>query len=156
MIKVIFVCLGNICRSPSGEGVFRALVAKQHLEDTFLIDSAGTAAYHTGERADGRMRKHAEKRGIKLTSRARQFQLEDFENFDYIICMDKSNYRNIQTLDTQNRYDDRIFMMTDFAQKMSFKEVPDPYYGGADGFELVLDILEDACEGLLGKLLSDV
>lgn len=154
MYKVLFVCLGNICRSPSGEGVFNYLVSQKGLSQLFLIDSAGTAAYHVGERADGRMRKHALKRGIELTSRARQFSYNDFEAFDYILCMDKSNYRNILALDNENKYTEKLYMMTDFARHMSYKEVPDPYYGGADGFELVLDILEDACSGLLEEIIS--
>lgn len=155
MYKIIFVCLGNICRSPSGEGVFTQLVQEKGLSESFVIDSAGTAAYHTGERADGRMRKHALKRGIKLNSRARQFVTSDFQDFDLVVCMDRSNYHNIKALDYNNQYSNKIVMMTDYARTMKYKEVPDPYYGGAEGFEIVLDILEDACSGLLEELLKN-
>lgn len=155
MYKIIFVCLGNICRSPSGEGVFSHLVEHHGLSHLFQIDSAGTAAYHVGERADGRMRQHALKRGIELTSRARQFQFHDFEKFDLIVCMDRSNFQNIKALDITGEYDSKIVMMTDYAQRMDYKEVPDPYYGGPQGFELVLDILEDSCNGLLERFVRD-
>lgn len=154
MYKVLFVCLGNICRSPSAEGVFTHIVDKSNLTDQFTIDSAGTAAYHTGERADHRMRKHALNRGIELTSRARQIDKSDLEEFDYILCMDRSNFRNVSALDSDKRYADKIKMMTDYAKELSYNEVPDPYYGGPQGFELVLDILEDSCEGLLEVIIS--
>ena len=152
MIKVLFVCMGNICRSPSGEGVFKALVEQSELEDEFFIDSAGTTAYHVGEPADSRMRKHAALRNIRLTSRARQFKRSDFTEFDYIMAMDRSNYRDIAALDRSDEYSDRIFMMTDFSSQFKGRDVPDPYYGGADGFEIVLDLLEESCRGLLDEI----
>ena len=148
MIKVLFVCMGNICRSPSGEGVFGSIVEAEGLSGLFKIDSAGTTAYHLGERADARMRKHASRRGIELLSRARQFGRSDFGNFDYIIAMDADNLRDIRSMDRRGEYGDRIFLMNDFSKERRGSDVPDPYYGGDAGFELVLDMLEDSCRGL--------
>jgi protein-tyrosine phosphatase len=149
MIKILFVCMGNICRSPSGEAVMNALIDKNNLQDKISCDSAGTIGYHAGENADERMQKHAIKRGYNLTSIARQIKHHDFENFDYIIAMDNDNYRNILTLDSEEKYKNKIFMMMDFGSKYNEKNVPDPYYGGEQGFEHVLNLLEDACLGLL-------
>ena len=154
MINIVFVCMGNICRSPSGEGVFKNLIEQNGLDEHFFIDSAGTTAYHVGEAADSRMRKHAARRGIKLTSRSRQFKRDDFEKFDYIIAMDRNNYHDIISLDRDNEYGERVFMMTDFSSQYKGGDVPDPYYGGSDGFEIVLDIVEDSCRGLLEELRS--
>jgi len=155
--KVIFICLGNICRSPSAEGVMKHLVKEKGLEDIIFVDSAGIMGYHTGEKADPRMRKHAMKRGYDLTSLARKFNhLKDFDEFDYVIAMDKSNYDDLRAKDPQNRYTKKIFMMTDFCITKEASEVPDPYYGGSDGFELVLDLLEDSCKGLLERIMSDL
>ena len=152
MINVLFVCMGNICRSPSGEGVFRALVRDAGLDAEFRIDSAGTTAYHVGEAADSRMRKYASKRNIQLTSRSRQFNRNDFDEFDYILAMDYSNYQDIKRLDRNSEYDDKIFMMNDFSKANKGADVPDPYYGGEAGFELVLDMLDESCSGLLSEL----
>jgi len=155
MKKILFVCMGNICRSPSAEAVMKYLVEKENLENRIFIDSAGTIGCHAGEKADARMRKHASKRGYKLTSVARQFQLCDFENFDYIVVMDKENYRDIMALYPKENFKDKIFMMTDFSSN-GYYEVPDPYYGGYKGFERVLDILEDSARGLLKKVKSEI
>ena len=150
--KILFVCLGNICRSPAAEGVMKKFVNGLPLE----IDSAGTASYHIGELSDSRMRSHALKRGYRLEHRARQFDpAVDFEKFDYIIAMDRSNMRNLQTMDRKNTYAGKLSMMTDYCQTMTIDEVPDPYYEGPEGFEYVLDILEDACGGLLKKLKTE-
>lgn len=154
MINVLFVCLGNICRSPSGEGVFKALVEKEGMADSFFIDSAGTCAYHVGEPADSRMRKHASARKIRLTSRSRQFSPGDFETFDYILAMDYSNYQEIQSQDKTGEFSDKLYMMNDFSSSHKGSDVPDPYYGGDAGFETVLDMLEEACEGLL-RVIKD-
>lgn len=156
-INILFVCLGNICRSPSAEGVMNALIKKENLEKFIVCDSAGTAAYHIGESPDRRMISHASKRGYELTSLGRQFNPKtDFEKFDYIIPMDNSNYRDIKRLDYNNRYENKIFLMTDFCTEHSVNEVPDPYYGGAEGFEFVLDILEDGCKGLLNRIKDEL
>lgn len=154
MIKILFVCMGNICRSPSGEAVMNALIEKNNLQDKITCDSAGTIGYHSGEPADARMQKHAIKRGYNLTSLARQIKYNDFENFDYIMAMDTDNFNNILALDTQGNFKSKVSMMMDFARKYKDKNVPDPYYGGEQGFEYVLDLLEDACSGLLEQIIE--
>lgn len=151
MQKILFVCLGNICRSPAAEGVFKKLSQEAGLQ--LFIDSAGTAGWHIGQPADTRMRGHAQKRGYLLDSLARQFDPNtDFKNFDRIIAMDEQNYRDLQAMDRGQKYGHKLQKMTDFCRLHHVKAVPDPYYGGADGFELVLDILEDACGELLREL----
>ena len=151
-VKILFVCLGNICRSPAAEGIMKKLTEGLPVE----VDSAGTAGYHIGDLPDARMRSHARTRGYILDSRARQFdETNDFEKFDYIITMDKSNLRDIQSLDRHRKYRNKVSLMTDYAQTLHVSEVPDPYYGGPDGFEHVLDILEDACNGLLKNIGMD-
>ncbi len=150
MKKILFVCLGNICRSPAAEGVMQALVAQKSLDKEIFCDSAGTAGYHIGEPADARMRKHAKKRNYSLNSRSRQFDArKDFLEFDYILTMDDNNYHNVCAQDEDKKYHHKIHRMVDFCQKKKVSEVPDPYYGGDQGFENVMDILEDACEQLL-------
>ena len=157
MKNVIFVCLGNICRSPSAEGVMKHLIKEQNLENEIFVDSAGTIAYHTGDKADERMIKHALKRGYDLTSIARRFvPRKDLIKFDYIIAMDNENYNDLIGFDIQNKFANKIFRIVDFCRNVKAKEVPDPYYGGDAGFELVLDILEDACKGLLDKIKNDL
>ena len=149
--RVLFVCLGNICRSPTAEGVFRHLVEQSGVD--IDIDSAGTGGWHAGERADARMRRHAAKRGYDLTSRARAFDRRvDFEAFDLIIAMDDANLANLRRQDQHGRYAHKLVKMTDYCSQHPHSEVPDPYYGGAQGFELVLDIIEDAAGGLLAEL----
>lgn len=155
MKRVVFVCLGNICRSPSGEGVFRSIVDSRNLTKKYHIDSAGTSAYHVGEMADSRMRKHASRRGYDLTSRSRQFERSDFDNFDLIIPMDRSNYQDIISLASSKSDAQKVKMMTDFSISFRGEDVPDPYYGGSQGFETVLDILEESCEGLLEYLENE-
>jgi len=150
MKQVLFVCLGNICRSPSAEAVFNALIEKNRLEKELSCDSAGTDAYHVGDRADSRMRKFGLKRGFNLTSISRAFdRTRDFDRFDYIIGMDRQNVRDLISMARNENDRKKIHLMTDFAINGKFDSVPDPYYGGDAGFELVLDILEDACEGLI-------
>lgn len=155
MVKVLFVCLGNICRSPSAEGVMKKIVEQENMENDIYVDSAGTGAWHVGEPADGRMKRHAIKRGYNLTSVARQFEKEDFEKFDYIVAMDKQNFRDIISKDPATKYRSKVSMMTDYCRTTNVDEVPDPYYGGPQGFERVLDILEDACQGLLEKIKQE-
>lgn len=151
--KILFVCLGNICRSPSAEAVFTGMVENRGLSGRFDIDSAGTGAWHAGQPADKRMQKHAIKRGYNLTSIARQFDpLHDFDYFDMIVAMDDENVMELKRLARSESDRKKISKMTDFSKEWQYNEVPDPYYGGDEGFELVLDLLEDACEGLLDKL----
>lgn len=148
-IKLLFVCLGNICRSPSAEAVMNSLVSKLDLSDQIICDSAGTISTHAGEKADARMRAHANKRGYNLTSISRQITATDFEYFDYIIAMDADNIRGMKPFIPKGNFDHKIKLMTDFCNKPNPGYVPDPYYGGPEGFEQVLDILEDACQGLM-------
>lgn len=147
--KVLFVCLGNICRSPSAEAVFKALVKNKGEEKLFEIDSAGTYAYHEGEPADARMQRHAIKRGYDLTSISRPFDPNtDWDRFDYIVAMDHNNYNNLVQMARDKNNLKKLFKMMHFANDSSYDEVPDPYYGGDEGFELVLNLLENAGEGL--------
>jgi protein-tyrosine phosphatase len=149
--------MGNICRSPAAEGIAKKFAEKSGLDGKVEIDSAGTLDYHTGESPDPRMIKHTSRRGYKLDSRARQFNPEkDFEHFDYIVTMDDDNYYEITSLDKRNQFENKVFRMVSFGNKMKVKEVPDPYYSGSDGFEKVLDILEDSVEGLLKKVEDDI
>jgi len=149
--KVLFVCHGNICRSPAAEGVMKSLSIGLPIE----IQSAGTAGYHIGELPDSRMRSLARKRGYELTSRAQQFDPSShFEKFDHIVAMDGNNLRDLKAMDRNKKYHHKLSLMTEYSQVMDVNEVPDPYYGGPEGFELVLDILEDACAGLLIKMKS--
>ena len=152
--KILFVCLGNICRSPMAEGVFLKIIEREGKENEFEIDSAGTVGYHEGELADSRMRKHASLRGYKLTHRSRPVNREDFEHFDYIIGMDEQNIRGLKNIACSSENTAKIHRMTDFCQHMTDKEVPDPYYGGDAGFEYVINLLEDCCDGLYHHLVK--
>lgn len=150
--RVLFVCLGNICRSPAGEGIFKTLIKNEGLEELIKVDSAGTSGYHDGELPDHRMRKHGVKRGYKFDSLSRKFTARDFDNFDIILAMDDSNYHNIMALAPDLDSEKKVHRMVDFSKRYMHDHIPDPYYSGADGFELVLDLLEDACEGLLDQI----
>lgn len=150
--KLVFVCLGNICRSPTGEGVFIHKVKEANLSSYFYVDSAGTAAYHTGERADQRSQKTANSHGIHLPSIARRFEYADLEEFDLILAMDASNLRNIQEIDRNGKFLEKIKLMREFDPNPEDKNVPDPYYGGTMGFENVFQMVDRSCEVLLGKL----
>ncbi|OFZ27817.1 MAG: phosphotyrosine protein phosphatase [Bdellovibrionales bacterium RIFOXYB1_FULL_37_110] len=153
MKKVIFVCMGNICRSPAAEGVMQKMILDQQLAEKIYVDSAGTIGYHAGEKADARMIKHAKKRGYDLLSISRQFDPScDFTEFDFIIAMDNKNLADLKAMDESGQYAHKIYKMTDFCEKMKVDIVPDPYYGGDQGFETVLDIVEDGCQGLLKKI----
>ncbi|MCJ8277381.1 MAG: low molecular weight phosphotyrosine protein phosphatase [Bdellovibrionales bacterium] len=156
MKKLLFVCLGNICRSPTAEGVMKHLVSQNNLDSEIYIDSCGTSGHHSGENADPRMQTHAQKRGYNLESIARGFNKRDFQEFDYILTMDESNYSNILKEDPSGEFHDKVIPMVNFCKKVQTTEVPDPYYGGPDGFEEVLDILEDACENLLDKVKGEL
>lgn len=150
MKKILFVCLGNICRSPGAEAIMKALVKRKNCEKEFYIDSAGLYSGHAGALPDERMRRHAARRGYQLDSRARTFYPSaDFAEFDLIIGMDDQNIAALKQYACNEEEKSKIFKMTDFCQKFtSSTEVPDPYYGGSAGFEWVLDLLEDATEGL--------
>jgi len=151
--KILFVCLGNICRSPSAEAVFRGFIENNGLENEFEIDSAGTSAWHAGEKADARMRRHASTRGYKLTSLSRKFSPDtDFDYFDIIVAMDNDNLRDLRSVVRSKEDEKKLFLMTDFSKEYDYDYVPDPYYGGDQGFELVIDLLEDASSGLLKHL----
>jgi protein-tyrosine phosphatase len=152
--KVLFVCLGNICRSPAAEGVFLHLLARTGAEEAFCVDSAGTGGWHVGKPADARMRAAASARGIHLPSRARQIELGDLEAFDWILTMDHDNRRHVQALARElgPKATAEIRCITTYSQRFDADHIPDPYYGGAQGFEHVLDLLEDACGGLLKAL----
>jgi len=153
VVKVLFVCLGNICRSPAAQGIFESLVEKNNLKDKIYIDSCGTSDHHAGQRPDPRMREHALKRGHQLTHLARGFEFpKDFIHFDYILTMDRSNYQDLRSFSNSEKYHSKISPITNFCKKHSHSFVPDPYYGGSSGFETVLDLLEDACENLLMEI----
>ena len=155
MTRILFVCMGNICRSPCAEGIMQFLIKQQGLEDEIECDSAGTIDYHQGDSVDSRMQEYAGMRGYELNSTARKFILQDFENFDWIITMDENNYSQIRLLDPNNSFTHKIRRMTDFCETTKISSVPDPYYGGNQGFETVIDILEDACGGFLKYLKSN-
>ncbi|OGI51819.1 MAG: phosphotyrosine protein phosphatase [Candidatus Muproteobacteria bacterium RIFCSPHIGHO2_02_FULL_60_13] len=149
MIKVLFVCLGNICRSPTAEGVFRKLVRDMKLEDQFEIDSAGTHAYHVGEPPDERAQAACALRGIDISRLSgRKAVAGDMEIFDYILAMDRENYENLLEI-CPTGFESRIRLFMVFAPNRPEGEVPDPYFGGAGGFDRVLDMIEDAARGLL-------
>lgn len=152
--KLLFVCLGNICRSPAAENIMNHLIEQEGLGDRLVCDSAGTGGWHVGAPPDRRMRAAAKERGLDFVGSARQFQAMDLREFDLILAMDKENYRDILSLDPQGKYRDKVKMMCDYCQTHSDREVPDPYYGGADGFKYVIDLLFDACGGLLKSLQS--
>lgn len=152
--RVLFVCLGNICRSPAAEGLFLQRLELRGLSDAFVVDSAGTGSWHVGKRADARMIRAAEARGVVLPSRARQITAADLQTFDLILTMDPSNLENVRKLVPAEAISARIEPMTAYCRRYRTDAVPDPYYGGADGFNDVLDLLEDACDGLLDALLE--
>lgn len=153
--RVCFVCLGNICRSPTAEGVFRHLVAAGGREHAFEIDSAGTAAYHEGERPDRRSIATARARGVELPGRARQFRREDFERFDYVLAMDRDNCGTLLRLAPDERAATKVSLLRRFDPAAPAEaEVPDPYYGGPDGFDRVFEICMAACGGLLAHIVG--
>ena len=151
-VAVLFVCMGNICRSPTAHGVFRALVEREGLADVITIDSAGTHAYHVGSPPDRRAQATARERGIDLSDLvARRVMEEDFEVFDYVLAMDQDNYMALSEI-CPDQHVDKIHMFMDFADRMRTREVPDPYYGGPAGFERVFDLVEAASQGLLTEI----
>ncbi|MCB0389964.1 MAG: low molecular weight phosphotyrosine protein phosphatase [Bdellovibrionales bacterium] len=155
MVKVLFVCLGNICRSPAAEGTMQWLLEERQLTDQIFCDSAGTSAYHCGEPADIRMQETARERGIELRSISRQLIESDFHEFDYILTMDHKNLNDVKAMDYKNKYADKIKAFTDFCSVHDIQAVPDPYYGNVDGFNLVMDIVEDGCKGFIDFLIKE-
>ncbi len=154
-VNVLMVCLGNICRSPTAHGVLEALVQQQGLGDRVQVDSAGTSNWHIGAPPDSRSQEAALARGYDLSGQsARQVKLGDFTEFDYILAMDEANLRDLQALKPPS-FKGHLGLFLSFARHSHFHEVPDPYHGGASGFELVLDLVEDAARGLLDHILRE-
>lgn len=156
MKGILFVCLGNICRSSSAEEIMRTLVKRAGLQQEIDVDSAGILNYHQGELPDSRMRMHAARRGYELTHRSRPVCTDDFFEFDWIIGMDDRNIQDLKDKAPSLETEKKICRMTDFCRVKQVDYVPDPYYGGAQGFENVLDILEDACSGLLEEIRKEL
>ncbi len=153
-IKVMFVCMGNICRSPTAHGVFRQLVEDEGYAEHIYIESSGTHAYHVGEPPDHRAQQTAQQRGLDLSDlRAQRIQKKDFETFDYILPMDQDNFE-ILIDSSPPEYQEKIRMFLSYAPELSRREVPDPYYGGPGGFEQVLDMVEAGSRGLLDDIIG--
>ena len=151
-VGVLFVCMGNICRSPTAEAVFRHKVKAAGLDDRIRIDSAGTGAWHVGNPPDSRAQATARQRGISMAGQeARKVQVGDFDRFDYVLAMDRDNLSDLRGL-AQPRHHGKVFLFLDFASQVSESEVPDPYYGGPQGFEHVFDLVDAAAEGLLTEI----
>jgi protein-tyrosine phosphatase len=156
-MRILFVCMGNICRSPTAEGVMRKMLRDGGLEDRIEIDSAGTGGWHAGSPPDERATAAARRRGIPLEGAARQVEPEDFERFDLIVAMDRSNLDDLQALAPDEEARDRVRLLREFDPASAGApdlDVPDPYYGGERGFDAVLDMVEAACRGLLDDLLA--
>jgi len=152
-VAVSFVCMGNICRSPTAEAVMRHLVSEAGLEDAITLDSAGTGAWHVGEERDRRSRAVAKRRGMPITGLARQFVRGDFDRFDLVLALDEDNARELRRLATTDEARAKIHLLREFEKGAEpGAEVPDPYYGGPEGFDLVFDICLAACRGLLDHL----
>ena len=154
--KILFVCLGNICRSPAAEGIFKKKIKDRELENLFVVDSAGTGGWHVGNLADRRMREAALSRGIELTSRSRKIDHNDLYEFDHILVMDKDNLNAVKSLIKDNTYpiNSKIKLILSYSKKSQLDEVPDPYYGGQNGFEKVLDLLDDAIDEFIDTLID--
>ena len=154
--KILFVCLGNICRSPAAEGIFKKKIKDRELENLFVVDSAGTGGWHVGNLADRRMREAALSRGIELTSRSRKIDHNDLYEFDHILVMDKDNLNAVKSLIKDNTYpiNSKIKLILSYSKKSQLDEVPDPYYGGLNCFENVLDLLDDAIDELIDSLID--
>ena len=154
--KILFVCLGNICRSPAAEGIFNQKIKERDLEKFFLVDSAGTGGWHVGNLADSRMREAALSRGIELTSRSRKIQENDLYEFDHVFVMDQDNLNAVKSLikDSMNPINSKIKLILTYSKNSQLNEVPDPYYGGKHGFDKVLDLLDDAIDGLIDSLMD--
>ena len=154
--KILFVCLGNICRSPAAEGLFKQKIKDRGLEKLFVVDSAGTGGWHVGNLADPRMRETALSRGIELTSRSRKIEESDLYKFDHIFVMDNDNLDAVKSLikDHTNPVNSKIKLILSYSTNSQLEEVPDPYYGGQNGFDKVIDLLDDAMDGLIDSLMD--
>jgi protein-tyrosine phosphatase len=153
MYRLLFVCLGNICRSPSAENIMNHRLQLRGLEAQVSCDSAGTSSYHVGSAPDRRMSAAAQRKlGFPLVGAARQFEAADFEEFDLILAMDQDNFEHMYHVDRQGQYRNRLQLMCEFCREYDLKSVPDPYYGGEEGFNFVIDLLVDACDGLIDHL----
>ena len=154
--KILFVCLGNICRSPAAEGIFNQKIKERDLEKSFVVDSAGTGSWHVGNLPDKRMRSTALSRGIELTSRSRQIEENDLYEFDQILVMDKDNLDAVKSLtkDQNNPVNSKIKLILSYSKNFQLDEVPDPYYGRQNGFDKVIDLLDDAMDGLIDSLMD--
>ena len=148
-ISILFVCLGNICRSPTAEGIFRHMLSEMNISDNFELDSAGTHAYHVGAAPDSRAQATAVAHGVDLSDlKGRKVEVSDFDKFDFVLAMDKDNYSNLKEMCPPERYQN-LSLFLDFAKELDIDEVPDPYYGGTGGFDKVFDMLEQASLGLI-------
>ena len=153
MKRILFICLGNICRSPAADGIMRHLVSEQGLDDQFMIDSAGIGSWHVGQLPDRRMRRQGERHGYTFDHRARQFSAADFDRFDLVAVMDQENYHDVSRQARSDADRQKIIRMSDYLQHHpGQRTIPDPYYGSDKDFEYVIELLEDACSGLLQKL----
>ena len=153
--SILFICLGNICRSPAAQAVMQAMVDERGLTDRFDIDSAGIGGWHIGDLPDKRMRVHARPRDYELTHRARRVSPADFEDFDLIVGMDAGNIDDLRYMAATPEQLDKVVMMGDYIRRYPhYDHVPDPYYEGSEGFELVLDLLEDSCDNLLNQIIE--
>jgi len=153
--KILFVCLGNICRSPAAEGMARSIAAKAGVSDRFVFDSAGLYGGHAGQQPDHRMIQHALLRSLRLNHRARQVRTSDFDNFDLIVAMDDSNYLQLQQMAPTIEDEQKIVRFASYLHSFpGYDHVPDPYYEGAEGFELVLDMLQEGCKDLISSCLA--
>lgn len=154
--RLLFVCLGNICRSPSAENIMNHLLNERGLADQVECDSAGTSGYHVGAAPDRRMNAAAQRKlGLTLKGRSRQFESYDFDEFDLILAMDRDNFEQICMIDRLGKSRHKVKLMCDFCTQHDLKEVPDPYYGGDAGFNFVIDLLMDACNGLIDHLIAE-
>ena len=149
--KILFICMGNICRSPAAEAVFLKKISDRGIAQRFDVDSAGTGAWHSGNRADARSREAGENRGYELNSRARQITQSDTREYEWLICMDSDNISNVLQLGANPA---RVRLLTDWHPDQNQREVPDPYYGGTEGFELMYDLIEAACDRLIDDIMN--
>ena len=154
--KILFVCLGNICRSPAAEGVFKKKIKDRNLENLFIVDSAGTGGWHVGNLADPRMRETALSRGIELTTRSRKIEEKDLYEFDHILVMDNDNLYAVKSLikDKSNPVHSKIELILSYSKDAQLVEVPDPYFGGQNGFDKVLDLLDESMDNLIDSLID--